>query len=104
MPRGDEGEAAWEGHLCLQLRDCSAGWPSCSGDELLLGVADQLVLQQAFSQLQQVQEACASALPDASIAASFAAFWTLSLLIHLPRIVITHKKASPARSGNVRPG
>ena len=65
--RGDEGEAAWEGHHRLQLRDCSAGWPSCSGDELLLGVADQLVLQQAFLQLQQVQEACASALQDASI-------------------------------------
>mgnify|MGYP004345643751 CR=1 FL=1 len=68
MPRGDEGEAACEDH---QLCSCefAAGWPSCSGDELLIGVADQLVLQQAFSQLQQVQEACASALLDASIRA-----------------------------------
>ena len=88
MRRGDEGEAAREAHHRLQLRDCSAGWPSCSGDELLLGVADQLVLQQGTSQLQQSARGFVL-VPYRTLAlcaASLAAFWTRSLLIQQPEV------------------
>ena len=53
--RGDEepGEAS-EGHqLWAAVARLQRDGRVCSGDELLNGVADQLVLQQAFSQLQQ---------------------------------------------------